>query len=298
MKPPNETKIDFTPILTDWLKSFSQFWEAPLKQSPAQPESSVESPASGPKKRGRAQESWDFSLKTLQAAMTAMGDPLMVEAFVKSTDKWPEIFFKLAKSGWENFSRLQQQWLEKAGKAGQATESYSFENLDQDIFRIWSETYAKDFQPFFKIPQLGLFRFYQEKMSVAADKFNTFMIAMGEFLQLFTLPLDKSLKVLQTELTQMADAGSLPENSKDYYNMWIKILEGHYMTLYKSPEYARAMGNAIDTLDEFLAIRKNLLEDFLKTYPVPTQSDMDDLYEEIYLLKKRIKALERKQQNE
>jgi hypothetical protein len=294
MKPPNETKVDFNPLLADWIKSVGRLWEAPLKQFASQTQPSTADSAAGTQKKGRTQESWDFSLKMLQAMMSAMGDPHLAESFVKSAGTWPELFFKMAKSGWENFARLQEQWIAKAGKAGQTTESYSFENLDEDLFRIWSETYAKDFQPFFKMPQLGLFRFYQERMTTAADKFNIFMIAMGEFLQLFTLPLDKSLKVLQSELTKMAEEGNLPENSKDYYNMWIKILEGHYMTLYKSPEYTQAMGNAIDTLDEFLAIRKNLLEDILKTFPIPTQADMDDLYEEMYLLKKRIKALEQK----
>ena len=36
------------------------------------------------------------------------------------------------------------------------------------------------------------------------------------------------------------------------------------------------------------------MEDMLSMFPVPKQKEMDELYREIYLLKKRIKALEKK----
>jgi hypothetical protein len=55
------------------------------------------------------------------------------------------------------------------------------------------------------------------------------------------------------------------------------------------------MGKTLDTLNEFMAIRQEVAEDLLQTLPVPTQKEVDDLYKEIYLLKKKIKALERRQ---
>ena len=39
---------------------------------------------------------------------------------------------------------------------------------------------------------------------------------------------------------------------------------------------------------------QEILEDMLQTLPVPKQREMDELYKEIYLLKKRIKALEKR----
>ena len=35
---------------------------------------------------------------------------------------------------------------------------------------------------------------------------------------------------------------SFPEDPKAYYQMWIKILEGHYMTLFQSPDYVKTLG--------------------------------------------------------
>ena len=99
---------------------------------------------------------------------------------------------------------------------------------------------------------------------------------------------------MQEKLAELSEAGELPEDPQKYYQMWIKILEGHYMTLFQSTEYVETMGKALDAMSEFSAAKNDLLEDMLAIFPVSTQKDTDDLYREIYLLKKRIKALEKK----
>ena len=66
------------------------------------------------------------------------------------------------------------------------------------------------------------------------------------------------------------------------------------MALFQSNEYIETMGKTLEAMSEFSAAKNDLLEDMLNMLPIPKQKDMDDLYKEIYLLKKRIKALEKK----
>jgi polyhydroxyalkanoate synthesis regulator phasin len=47
-------------------------------------------------------------------------------------------------------------------------------------------------------------------------------------------------------------------------------------------------------MSEFSVVKNDLMQDMLSTLPVTTQKDTDELYKEIYLLKKRIKVLEKK----
>jgi len=75
--------------------------------------------------------------------------------------------------------------------------------------------------------------------------------------------------------------------------MWIKILERHYAVLFKSPEYNLAIAKTVDAMSEFLIARKQILEDSLRFLPIPTQQETDELYKELYLLKKRVKQLEK-----
>jgi class III poly(R)-hydroxyalkanoic acid synthase PhaE subunit len=216
-----------------------------------------------------------------------------VEALFAGIQNLPEAFLKVSQTGWEGFFRTQQKLWEKAGSFGEKTKAYQFEDLDQEAFNVWNDIYENEFKQFLNIPQLGLTRFYQERVSNAVDKFNIFQSRMAEFLHVCYLPMEKSFKVMQDKIQELTDTGDLPDDANEYYRMWIKVLEGHYMTLLKSPEYSKTMAITLDALEDYMMARKDVMQDILKFFPVPTQDDVDDLYREIYLLKKKIKALEK-----
>ena len=232
-------------------------------------------------------------LKTWQTLSSAASDPGAVDAISKLTHALPDVLQKMVMTGWKGFFQLQQQWLEKSGRFGQSTGAYSFENLDQETIKSWTQVYENEIRQFFAIPQLGLTRLYQEKFYQAADRFNRFQAAFVEYLQMFYLPMEKSFNVLQDQVAQMAQEGKLTEDYNAHYRLWIKILEGHYMTLYKSPEYVAVMGKTLSALEEYLQSRDSIIQDMLKAMAVPTQKDMDDLYREIYQLKKKVRKLEK-----
>jgi polyhydroxyalkanoate synthesis regulator phasin len=101
------------------------------------------------------------------------------------------------------------------------------------------------------------------------------------------------MAVLQEQVEEMADRGEMPDDSKTLYQLWIKILEGHYMKLFQSPEYVETLGKTLDTMAEFSSAKNEVLEDFLGTFPIPTQSEVDALYRELHRLKRRIRELEK-----
>jgi polyhydroxyalkanoate synthesis regulator phasin len=105
--------------------------------------------------------------------------------------------------------------------------------------------------------------------------------------------MEKSFKVMQEKMEGLGAEGELPENSQDYYRMWLKILEGHYMTLFKSSEYTQVLSNTLNAMEEYTAARQQLLQDIMQMFQMPTNREMDELYKEIYALKKRIKKLEK-----
>ena len=95
-------------------------------------------------------------------------------------------------------------------------------------------------------------------------------------------------------MANMADRGPLDEKSKTYYNLWIKSLEGHYMELFQTSEYAEAMRKTLHALHEFTNAKQAVIDDGLKQLNIPTFRDVDELSKEIYLLKKRIRELEKR----
>lgn len=284
-------------LLGAWMKTATDFWGSMTEMWQSTLATQQKSTSSQKKAKARPRELWDASLNIWQTMVSAYSTPETLDAAAKGMHALPEIVLRMAKTGWEGYFHLQQQWLEKAGTIGSRTEAYKFEDLDRDTFRAWLEIYQKDFGQFLNIPQLGLTRSYQERINRAVDKFNLFQVEAAEFLYLFYLPLEKSLRVMGENFQELSQEGNLSDNFKDYYNMWIKILEGHYMTLFKSPEYTLALSKAINSAEDFIDARQELLADGLKALHIPTDKDMDELYKELYLLKKKVKALEKKVDN-
>jgi len=291
----SESQNAYQSLLSTWIQSSSDFWEKMLqnwmKTGKAAKQTDPDSDAS----RSRTQESFEAVLKTWQTLSTVANDPGAMEATSNLGRAMPIILTRIVQAGWQGFFSMQQQWLERSGRIQDTTQAYSFENLDREAVKAWREIYEKEFRQFFHVPQLGLGRVYQEKAGQALDKLNRFQTAFSEFMHLFFLPMDKSFKVLQDEISKLAEKGELPEDANVYYRMWIKILEGHYMQLFKSQEYLEVMGRTLETLEDFVATRDSIVQDMLKWMSVPNQRDMDDLHREIYRLKKKIRRLEKSQ---
>lgn len=282
-------------MLEAWMKSATEFWGSMARMWPGAPGISEAATPSKMGDKGRVQESMESALRMWQTLSSTMDEPAAVEPFFQGINALPEIMMKMAQTGWDRYFQMQRQWIERAGRLGARTEAYKFEDIDQEAFKAWSEIYEEEFKKFFYAPQLGLMRFYQERAGRFTDKFNLFQGAIGEFMYLLYLPMEKSFKVMQEKVKELSEEGKLPENSQDYYRIWLKILEGHYMTLFKSHEYTQVLSKTLDAMEGFTMARQELLQDALQSLPIATDKDMDDLYKELYDLKKKVRQLEKRQ---
>ena len=278
-----------------WMKSANTFWEGMTKTWPAVGAHSAKKDSGG-SSRGRLEESLSTGIKLWETAARTMTTPQTMESVFKGLQTAPDISMQFMNTSIQGVMELQQRWLERLQKAGDSTEAYNFNELDSEWVNRWTNLYEKEIQQYLHIPQLGLTKLYQEKFNQALDKYTLFQAALAEFLHLLGVPMEKSTRVLQAQLSEMADKGDLSEDSKEYYQLWIKILEGHYMTLFKSGEYTRTLSRAIDTLNQFLQARNSVLEDMLQSFPIATHKEVDALYHDLHLLKRRIRELEQHKQ--
>ncbi len=200
-----------------------------------------------------------------------------------------EAFFRVMGSGamGQDISRL--LWANMPG-AG-------LESVQQDAVRVWSDIYERVVQPLLKVPRVGLTRVLQEKLSALADKFNTYQATVSEFQMLLSGPMDKAFADLKEELEKGGTKGRSEEDYHVYYGMWIKKLEQHYMTLFRSEEYRAALSRLLDETAAFRVSGNDVLTEFLQFLPVPTNREMDDLYREVYTLKKALKESSKKIKN-
>jgi class III poly(R)-hydroxyalkanoic acid synthase PhaE subunit len=159
------------------------------------------------------------------------------------------------------------------------------------------EGYSLSMQKMLNMPKLGLNRYYQERMSQALDKLNMFTAVASEFSLQMLQPVESSMAKMQQKIKDMAEGDGYFEDAKEYYSMWIKILEGDYMTLLQSPEFITKFHDVVNTYMEFYAIYEEVMQDGLQFLPVTTKKDMDAVYKENYLLKKQVKAMSRRMED-
>ncbi len=290
MDDTESTNADPQATLLEWLRTANLFWAGSSRSAGG---SSSSGPAAQMGSERVSPEVLSSIMRTWGTISSAMSEPSALDALYRGLAIVPDMISNVLLSGVQGFLSIQGQLMEKMANLGSRPEAYSFKHLDQEALHAWSDLYEKELRRYFNIPQLGLNRFYQERLNQAFDKFNIFTVALIEFMNLLGLPVENSFKVLQDQVDKLTREGAVPEDPQEFYRMWIKILEGHFMTLFKSPEYTSALTTTIQALGEFISARNQMLQDALQSLPIPTSRDMDDLYEELYVLKKRVKELEK-----
>ncbi len=280
----NTTSPDWGKIMTDLWNPMINQWSGLFKASGAQ---------DSMKFNGRVGESFQTTAKMWETMLNAISEPAALEHFHKATQITPDIALGFAQTCVKSFTGLQTQVGEWIQKRGASLSTADIQELDKELIKKWTEVYEKEFSQYLKIPQIGLGRFYQERVMQAADKMNNLQTTLSEFMHVLGQPVEKSLKSLQEKMVEMTESGPLDEKSRTYYNLWIKLLEGHYMELFKQAEYSQVMVKTLDALNDFVEARQAVVNDALKQFNVPTHQDLDELYKEIYLLKKRMRVYEK-----
>ena len=277
------------PLLAAWITWTMDFWDTMAQMGPglgrsgrAGGQAARDSAASG--------DPWQAALNLWQSFFSLLTEPGTVSAVFQGIQAPSKIILRMAQAGWGGYFYLHQQWLESLQGGGSHSGEDGFEHLDQNIFKACNEIFEQDFHRLMNLPHLGLTGLPPEGLNRATDRFNHFQAAMAEFIYLLFLPVKKSLRAMGTERVDGGEEKP-PEDFQDYYRRWLKIMEGHYMTLFQSAEYTRTLTHTLHALEDFTLAKEELLSEAMAALGLPTRREMDDLYREIYLLKKSVKGL-------
>lgn len=263
----------------DWTRSATDFWQTSAKAWQGAMAACAEA--------ARVSESRDTAAAAWRDLLSGAFSPEALHS-LGSSPSFSEIAVEAARSLIDGFMRFQERMKTPDKEEGQGADPGPVNQ--QDIFRLWMEFHEKEIQPLLNIPQVGLTRFHQEKMNQLLGKFNLYQAAVGEFQYLLCRPMETSLKEMRDKLDEGRD-GDMSGDLKQYYALWIKTLEGHYMQLFMSPEWNKALSRLVDEAATFRVSRNDIMADFMQFLPVPTHKEMDEVYKELYTLKKMVKKL-------
>ncbi len=157
----------------------------------------------------------------------------------------------------------------------------------QEFFDLWLKTYEETFGKLLKAPAVGPAREKTEKMMQGipyfANYYTSWMNTNVKFQSVYAEALRK---------TQEKIAAASPESNREFYSIWLETYSDTFKEFLKSGNFADDIGKFVSNMMDVEQYNKEMLEsNFLKPMNLPTKSEMDEIYKEIYLLKKKVREL-------
>lgn len=286
------------PFSENWMDAAAKFWENSLKMQ----NDAVESMSgfinylNADSTRSKTDTVFKMGSSISRFIFSFFSNPGNLSGFASASEVVPALAMNMANHLTAGFAEIQNIIAGKSSKLGSDFKEIKMDEFNAGIFSIWKELYESDFQKFYNIPQLGLTRNYQEQMNAAMDKGNRFFIAFSEFMNLLLIPVEKAGTSVVETYQKMVDENKISDDPKEIYRLWIKTLEGFYMQLLQSREYNRSLNGLINAHAEYKKATGKITNTLYQQLQIPTNKELDQLYREIYLLKKKIRNVEKENQ--
>lgn len=282
MENNREHKVDLNDLWAESTKSFMNLWQS----STATWQEILGATMGDQETQNRENPFGDWS-----ALWPKMFNQEAMQNF-KDAGTFADLAASAASSFTEGYSQF-HEWMNSAACNDQTCKEHSFLKNQQDLFQTWMEFHEKEIQPLLRIPQVGLTRFYQERMNQLVDRHNMYQAAVADFQYLLCRPMESSLCEMKEKLEKGED-GNPAGDFNQYYSTWIKTLERHYMDLFTSSEWRQSLCRVVEEAASFKMSKNDIMMDFMQSLPIPTNRDMDEVYKELYTLKKMVKDLLKK----
>jgi len=160
-----------------------------------------------------------------------------------------------------------------------------YDQMNRHYLSLYEESVGR----FLKAPQLGISRESLQHAMAAADAFNQFIAAVGDFTIKFNIPLKDAFTDLTSTIREKEDLGEGFANAKEIYAAAIKILDERYDAHIKSPEGVQMV---VDVVEKYIEFKKkaDIVNDiWLKSFSIPTSREMADVYRSVHELKRKMR---------
>jgi hypothetical protein len=159
-----------------------------------------------------------------------------------------------------------------------------------DIYRSWLPAYEQTLGKFLKTPPMGMTRQSIERLQGLTETLIEHTNVMADFSAALYRVGSASMQKVATNLGEMYTQGKPPKTYREFYTLWLTTNEDDLYQLFRTPEFVRLLGHVTDVTMRLQQRYNGVMEDFLKVLPIPTRSEMNDLYKTIYLMNKEVKS--------
>ncbi len=234
------------------------------------------------------------SLKGIKDKWTQANEKLVREMFGVPAASEIERAMQPWRSLMENFAGLRDSPMSQFGELASSM-GWGFPGATgtgKNLFSLWNETYEKTVGKLFRLPGLGLTREYEERTKKALDAQIRFLNTLPDFQEQVVTAARTAMDKVVDHITKMDIKQVTPETYQLFYKIWVSNNEDAFIDLFRSQSFCQTLAN---TVHRGLEAKKNMdmvTADGLSFWNIPNKKDMDEVYEAVYHMKKRIRTLE------
>lgn len=174
---------------------------------------------------------------------------------------------------------------------GLSMEKSSFETT-QEFFDQWLKTYETTCGRLVEMPAIGPSREKSEKLMKGFSSFVNLYAAWMDSSINFQSVFMEAMRRMHEKTGSEMEGEISPEKYKDFYKAWIETYSETFKEFLSSGHFASDSGRFMSYFMEFQKRNREMLEEnYLKPMNLPTKAELDDVYKELYSLKRTVKEL-------
>lgn len=240
--------------------------------------------------KGMTPTEWQAALTTYvdqlrQQMSTAMNGAKLVE---NSAELWRLYYDEAQKftQPWLSATWQLPNFMGKMGGPDQAAATNEFMQLFQAAFE---QTWGRALMA----PTMGLAREFNEKV----NKGFALWLENQQFMLAYQLLVGEAwvdaFQALMQKLVGMAQKGETLVDQRHLLRIWVEVADEIFIALFHSDAYAKVQSAYVNSNMALRRQQRELLEVWLRNNDMPTRTDVEAAHQELYQLRKEVKALKK-----
>ncbi|SNQ60811.1 poly(R)-hydroxyalkanoic acid synthase subunit PhaE [Candidatus Methanoperedens nitratireducens] len=161
-----------------------------------------------------------------------------------------------------------------------------------EFFKAWLNIYEATLGRLVEMPAIGPSRERYDKMMTGVSNFANFYTGWMELNFDFQKVFVESMKKMHEKIETEMQGEISPDKYKQLYNIWIDTYSSTFKEFMSSGHFSSEMGKFMSYFLEFQQYNREMLEEnYLKQMNLPTKTDIDEINEELFALRKKTKEL-------
>lgn len=200
------------------------------------------------------------------------------QTYLQEAQKFSQLWLSTWQSSLTPLSRLPQDGVQ------------SWVELNQ---LYWDALYGKNLGSFIQSPLLGPNRESTGQLLRAFDDWVALYRAMGDYQRLEAEIQYQGFAALMEKLVEKTQRQQPVKTWREFQQLWAIAADEVFEKAYCQENNLKIRGRFINALNRYRIQQQALLETWLKALNIPTRSEVDEIHQTIYQLRKEVKQLKK-----